>query len=76
MLIEDNLELVLYTMSGRLAFEVFIVAKFKNALLKFSHRPFHDFPPEPHCIAGMLEHLVLPINCLAMCHHDLGFVLV
>ena len=35
MFIEDNLELVLYAMSGRLAFEVFIVANLKNSL-KFS----------------------------------------
>ena len=64
-------------MSGRLAFEVFIVANFKNALLKFSaFSRFSTRIASPHCVAGMLEHLVLPINCLAMCHHNLGFVLM
>ena len=50
---------------------------FKNALLKFSaFSQFSTRIASPHCIAGMLEHLVLPINCLAMCHNDLGFVLM
>ena len=75
MFMEANLEFVLYTISGRLALEVSIVANCKKALLNSSAFTMSSVKiRSPHFIAGIWLLLVLPMNCLAICHHDLGLV--
>ena len=69
MFMEANLEFVLYTISGRLALEVSIVANCKKALLNSSAFTMSSVKiRSPHFIAGIWLLLVLPMNyCQLAC---------
>ena len=74
---EANLEFVVYAISVRPALEVSIVANCKKALLNSSALTVSSVKiRSPHFVAGIWLPLVLPMNCLAICHHDLGLVIV